>query len=115
MHGVIAELFSQLTKEICVYLGHVLPRLSDDWWKEHVLAQLSFQQIQIVEQHKINDLSRLDLAALLRIPDHKRFETPRVEALSQGTRNFVKKLQTMHTRLSFSFPLSKAGGVQIWK
>jgi len=51
MHGVIAELFSQLTKEICAYLGYVLPKLSDNWWRDHVLAQLSFQQVQIVEQY----------------------------------------------------------------
>jgi len=51
MHGVLAELFSQLTKELCAYLGRVLPRLSDHWWKEHVLANLSFQQVQIVKQH----------------------------------------------------------------
>ncbi len=60
MHGVIAELFSQLTKELCVYLGHVLPRLSDNWWKEHVLAQLSFQQVQIVNQYRITELVRSD-------------------------------------------------------
>jgi len=59
MHGVIAELFSQLTKELCAYLGQALPRLSDNWWKE-----LSFQQVQIVDQHRISELPKLELEYL---------------------------------------------------
>jgi len=98
MHGVIAELFSQLTKEICAYLGYVLPKLSDNWWRDHVLAQLSFQQVKIVEEYRINELSKLDLAALLRILDHNWFEISRVETLPSGTRNFVKELQTIRNR-----------------
>ena len=98
MHGVIAELFSLLTKELCNYLGHALPKLSDDWWQSRVIAELSFQQSQIVEQHRVSELSSLDLAALLRIIDRNWFEISRVEALPPGTRNFVKELQTIRNR-----------------
>ncbi len=92
MHGIMAELFSQLTKEMCAYLERTLPKLSDDWWKNQVLAQLSFQQLQIVEQHTITELSKLDLAALLKILDRNWFEISRVASLPPGTRNFVKEM-----------------------
>ncbi len=98
MHAIIAECFSQLTKELCAWLGKILPQLSDNWWQTHVLEQLSFQQVQIVEQYGITDLSRLDLAALLRILDRNWFEVSRVEPLPSGTRNFVKELQTIRNR-----------------
>lgn len=98
MHGIIAELLSQFTSELCDYLGDTLSRLSADWWQKYVLSQLSFQQIQIVEQHKISELSRLDLAALLRILDRNWLEISRVESFAPGTRNFVKELQTIRNR-----------------
>jgi len=41
MHAIIAELFLQLTKELSAYLAQVLPKLSENWWKDHVLAELS--------------------------------------------------------------------------
>jgi len=98
MHAIIAECFSQLTKELCAWLGKILPRLSDNWWQTHVLEQLSFQQIQIVEQHGIKTLAGLDLAALLRILDRNWFEISTIAALPPGTRNFVKEMQTIRNR-----------------
>lgn len=74
MHAIIAECFSQLTKELCAWLRQALPRLSDNWWQNHVLDQLSFQQVKIVEQHGITELTKLDLVALLRIFDRNWFE-----------------------------------------
>jgi len=61
MYAIIAECFSQLTKELCAWLGQTLPRLSDNWWQSHVLEQLTFQQVQVVEQHGVTELSKLDL------------------------------------------------------
>jgi len=98
LHAIIAELFSLLTSEFRDYLDNTLPRISSDWWKDHVLSQLSFQQIKIVEQHSITELSQLDLAALLRILDRNWFEISRVEALPPGTRNYVKELQTIRNK-----------------
>jgi len=115
MHAIIVECFSQLTKELCTWIGQTLPRLSDIWWQTHVLEQLSFQQVQIVEQHGNTEVSRLDLSGLLRILDCNWFETPKAGALSPGKRTFVKELQIMLTRLSFLFPVPKTGGIQIWK
>jgi len=102
MHGVIAELFSQLTKELCAYLAQALPKLSESWWQEHVLAELSFQQQQIVEQHGIHTLAGLDLAALLRILDRNWYEISNIDALPPGTRNFVKEMQTIRNRWAHS-------------
>jgi len=98
VHGVMSELFSALTRELRDFLERILPKLSDNWWQDYVLAELSLQQVQIVSKNRLSELSGLDLAALLRVLDRNWFEVSRVEFLPPGTRNFVKEMQTIRNR-----------------
>jgi len=63
----MAELFSALTRELRDFLERILPKLSDNWWQDYVLAELSPQQVQVVEQLgviRFHSLSNVDLSTL---------------------------------------------------
>ena len=51
------------------WLSNRLPMVSEQWWTNCVLENLSFYQRQRVNEQGLNSLSALDLAALLRIAD----------------------------------------------
>ena len=57
------------TKELCDWLGKMLPRVTDEWWTECVLHNLSYAQKNLVENNSYTRLDQFDLAALLRITD----------------------------------------------
>ena len=64
------DLLRTFTDELRNLLNAWLPQLSADWWKRHVLEILTYQQQERVKQSRIDNLSGLDLAALLRVLDH---------------------------------------------
>ena len=57
------------TKELCGWLNKMLPRVTDEWWQECVLNNLSYAQRDIAENGGYTQLNQFDLAALLRIAD----------------------------------------------
>lgn len=57
------------TKELCGWLDKMLPRVTDEWWQECVLNNLSYAQRDIAENNGYTRLDQFDLAALLRIAD----------------------------------------------
>ena len=57
------------TKELCGWLNKMLPRVTDEWWRECVLGNLSYAQRDIAENGNYTELEQFDLAALLRITD----------------------------------------------
>ena len=63
MHSYLHE----ATVVLSSWLGERLPRLSDNWWDDCVLCYLNDWQQQYVMDNSINQLSKLDLAALLRV------------------------------------------------
>ena len=56
-------------KDLCTWLGKMLPRVSDDWWQTCVIDNLSVMQKQFAEENGYAVLDDLDLAALLRVTD----------------------------------------------
>ena len=65
MHGYLHT----ATKELCAWLGKMLPRVSEDWWQICVMDNLSFTQKQYAEENGYSKLEDLDLAAMLRVAD----------------------------------------------
>ena len=57
------------TQELCGWLNKMLPRVTDEWWRECVLNNLSYNQRDIAENSNYTELEQFDLAALLRITD----------------------------------------------
>ena len=62
------------TSDLANFLQEKLPELSDQWWQEHVVERLSFQQQRVVGEKKITVLRELDFAALLRILDQNWYD-----------------------------------------
>ena len=56
-------------KELISWLYKMLPRVSDEWWQECVIANLSYAQRELAGKNGYTQLEQLDLAALLRVTD----------------------------------------------
>lgn len=91
-------LFTETANNLRSFLQNVLPSVDADWWKKYVISALSFQQQRRVEENKINNLSGLDLAALLRVLDRNWYEISEKAALPHDVRNWIKEMQTMRNR-----------------
>ena len=63
----INELLYSATERLAAWLSKMLPRISDDWWEENVIANLTDSQIRIIEERSYSKIEELDLAMLLRI------------------------------------------------
>lgn len=94
----ITEFLHSTTEQLAKYLDELMPKLYENWWKDGVLDELSFHQQQWVEQHEINSLFSLDLAALLRVLDHNWYQISKNKKLTKADRHFVKEMQTIRNR-----------------
>jgi ATP-dependent helicase HepA len=92
------DLLQASARAISEWLETRLPSLSENWWAEHVLGRLTFQQQRFAEQRRIQSLSSLDLAAVLRVLDQNWSELAAVEPLPREARNWVKELQSVRNR-----------------
>ncbi|OGS96332.1 MAG: helicase, partial [Gallionellales bacterium RBG_16_56_9] len=75
-----------------------MPQLSASWWERHVLDVLTYQQQERVKQSHIDDLSGLDLAALLRVLDQNWYELSSRFNWPKEGRNWLKEAQTIRNR-----------------
>lgn len=92
------SLLQKISVRLAAYLEKVLPSLFEDWWKQAVVDNLSFQQRQRMEQRNINSLGGLDLATLLRVLDQNWYQVSNKLNLPSETRHFVKEMQTIRNR-----------------
>lgn len=63
------EYLHAATKELCTWLGKMLPRVGEDWWQSCVIDNLSYAQKEFAKEKGYSTLEDLDLAALLRVAD----------------------------------------------
>lgn len=92
------NLLHTFTDELRNLLNAWLPQLSADWWKRYVLGVLTYQQQERVKQSRIDNLSGLDLAALLRVLDQNWFELSSRFNWPKEGRNWLKEAQTIRNR-----------------
>ena len=92
------DLFQIAAAELARFLGVNLPALSEDWWQQHVVDRLSFQQQRMVQERGYTTLAQLDFAALLRVLDQNWYELSSKLALPKEGRNWVKELQTVRNK-----------------
>ena len=102
IHASISKLLTQATKWHAIFLEGLLPSLSEDWWKQAVVNNLSYQQQRRVEQHNIESLGSLDLAALIRVLDQNWYQISTKLNLTSESRHFVKEMQTIRNRWAHS-------------
>lgn len=67
------EFMFQLTSRMGEWIANKLPRLTDRWWEDLVLNNLSTMQRSQIENAGITTIDGLDLAAILRIYDRNWF------------------------------------------
>lgn len=92
------ELIQIATREVQAFLAKELPALSEDWWQRLVVEELSFQQQRMVQERGLDELVKLDLAALLRVLDRNWFELSGKVSLPREARGWIKELQTVRNR-----------------
>jgi len=98
----ISRLLGEAAKQLAFFLETILPSLVDDWWKQAVVNNLSYQQQRRVEQHNIEALGSLDLAALIRVLDQNWYQISTKLNLTSESRHFVKEMQTIRNRWAHS-------------
>ena len=92
------ELLLAAASVISQWLEKRLPGLGSNWWVEHVVNRLTFQQQRLVSDRRIAALASLDLSAVLRILDQNWSELAALEPLPREARNWVKELQGARNR-----------------
>ncbi len=98
MEHNLNNLLQKVTVSLAAYLEKVLPTLFEDWRKDAVLNNLSFEQRRRMEQSGLNSLGALDLAALLRVLDQNWYQISNKLNLRSEARHFVKEMQTIRNR-----------------
>ncbi len=86
----VNEYLNLALKCIQEWLSSRLPKISEDWWNDCVLSQLSENQIEIISLYNRTTLEELDLSALLRIAKKNWFEIAKFEQLNYKNRWYIK-------------------------
>ncbi len=94
MHQILED----VAAATAALLQRELPQLGSDWWKSNVLDRLSFQQQRLVNDRRVETLSGLDLAGLLRVFDQNWNHLGYRLNLDQQTRNWLKEAQGIRNR-----------------
>lgn len=92
------DLIKIATPELVRFLSEKLPLISDEWWKNNVIARLSFQQQRFAQERGHSSLKQLDFAALLRIFDQNWFDLSNKNGLPREGRTWIKELQTVRNK-----------------
>ncbi len=87
------EYLFRLNVQMGNWLSKRLPKITDNWWEELVLNNLSSLQRDRVSADNIHDISGLDLAALLRITDRNWFSITSIFFINNRERANIRKMQ----------------------
>lgn len=74
------------------WLGKLLPKTSDEWWKECVIEKLSYNQRETAKKKGFTKLGDFDLAALLRIADKSWYAMRNVAYLPTRERECIRDM-----------------------
>lgn len=88
----INEYLFSATKELLAWLNNMLPRVTDEWWQECVLSNLSHSQKSLAEENGYTRLDQFDLAALLRITDKSWYDMRSFAYLPISERECVRAM-----------------------
>lgn len=88
----VNEYLHLATKELSAWLEKMLPRVTDEWWRECVLSNMSFAQRNYTIESGYTKLDQLDLAALLRIADKSWYDMRSFAYLPTSDRECVRAM-----------------------
>ena len=86
------EFMFRLSERMGKWLNKKLPRITENWWDELVLSNLSMLQREKVLSSDIHELSGLDLASLLRVFDRNWFVITSTFFVNNRERNNIRKI-----------------------
>jgi molecular chaperone DnaK len=93
MNIPVSVFLKATAKETARRLGDILPTIGGTgWWKTCVVAKLSVQQQQRLENAKITKLEDLDIAALMRVLDRNWFEIAEKAGYPSETKTLVHEI-----------------------
>lgn len=92
------QVLRDLANVIVALLERALPQLGADWWQSNVVERLSIQQQRLVHERRVDSLSELDLAGLLRVFDQNWNLLGYRLNLDQQARNWLKEAQGIRNR-----------------
>lgn len=91
----ITELLHEATEVLAVWLKKRLYKISNNWWEECVLANLTNGQYLIAQSKDIVSLDQFDLAALLRITYKNWYALSNNEYLTSNERECIRRMQVV--------------------
>ena len=94
MHQILGD----VAAAIAAVLQRELPQLGQDWWQSNVVDRLSIQQQRLVNERRVDSLSGLDLAGLLRVFDQNWNPLGYRLNLDRQARNWLKEAQGIRNR-----------------
>ena len=94
MHQILADVAAVISG----LLERELPQAGKDWWQSCVVDRLSIQQQRLVSDRRVDSLSGLDLAALIRVFDQNWNSLGYRLHLDQQTRNWLKEAKGIRDR-----------------
>jgi len=94
MHQILGD----VAAAIAAVLQRELPQLGQDWWQSNVVDRLSIQQQRLVNERRVDSLTGLDLAGLLRVFDQNWNPLGYRLDLDQQARNWLKEAQGIRNR-----------------
>lgn len=80
------------TNVLAEWLGNLLPKTSDEWWEDCVIAKLSYNQAEVARERGFTEIGQFDLAALLRIADKSWYEMRNVTFLPTRERECIRDM-----------------------
>lgn len=92
------QFLGDVAAAIAAVLQRELPQLGQDWWQSNVVDRLSIQQQRLVNERRVESLSGLDLAGLLRVFDQNWNPLGYRLSLDQQARNWLKEAQGIRNR-----------------
>lgn len=96
----------QLNDKLGVWLNRKLPNITDNWWQELVVNNLSTLQREHVLNNNITDIKGLDLAELLRVVDRNWFIITSRFFVNNRERANVRKMQEVRNSWAHITPNS---------
>lgn len=87
------EFMFQLNEKMGIWLSKKLPAITDNWWQELVVNNLSTLQREHVFNNGITSIDGLDLAELLRVFDRNWFVITSRFFVNNRERNNIRKMQ----------------------
>ena len=91
----INALLHEISGSLEKWIGGILPRVTDSWWEDCVLASLSYSQREIAQKKNFSRLSDFDLAALLRIANKSWYDMRTVAYLPNNERECIREMMNV--------------------